>query len=377
MSATMEDVIENGTTTVSQQQPNASDEISAEEVALYDRQIRLWGMDAQARMRNAHILLVTIKALGNEIAKNLVLAGVGAITVHDAETTTEEDLGAQFFVDDEMVGLNRAEAAAPALQKLNPRVKVSTDTTEGIESRGADYFKKFSVVIVTEADFSTLTSINNACREAEVAFYAGSCYGLYGFVFADLIKHQFVIERERSNVETKIGSETRTRSLVSATTRKEPGGKFTEFVTKEEVYCPLEQVVVSQIDKTWRPRKRKAVSSVLPAVFGLWKFQETHGRLPDPDEHKEDTKLFMASMHESRNSLGLPLDNIDPSFAISFLDSVGTELSPVAAILGGMLAQGVINFLGKREQPLQNILVFDGDVTSAPIYCLRPQEDEE
>ncbi|RVD88049.1 uncharacterized protein DFL_002247 [Arthrobotrys flagrans] len=374
MSSTMEGVIENGTAAVSQP---VTDEISAEEVALYDRQIRLWGMDAQARMRNAHILLVTIKALGNEIAKNLVLAGIGAITVHDAETMTQEDLGAQFFVDDGMVGLNRAEAAAPALQKLNPRVKVSTDTTGGIESRGAEYYKQFSVVIATEADFATLISINNACREAGVAFYAGACYGLYGFVFADLVKHQFVIEREKSNVETKIGGETRTRSIVSTTTKKESGGKFTEFVTKEEVYCPLEQAVVSQIDKTWRPRKRKGVSPVLPAVYGLWKFQQTHGRLPDPYEHKEDTKLFMASMHDARNTLGLPLENVDPSFAISFLDSVGAELSPVAAILGGMLAQGVINFLGKREQPLQNLLVFDGDVTSAPIYCLRPQEDEE
>ncbi|KAK6534788.1 hypothetical protein TWF281_006088 [Arthrobotrys megalospora] len=374
MSSTMEGVIENGDVAVSQP---VADEISAEEVALYDRQIRLWGMDAQARMRNAHILLVTIKALGNEIAKNLVLAGIGAITVYDTEFVMEEDLGAQFFVDDGMVGLNRAEAAAPALQRLNPRVKVNTDTEEGIEKRGVEYFQQFSVVIATEADIGTLTSINNACREAGVAFYAGACYGLYGFVFADLIKHQFVIEREKSNVETKIGSETRTRSIVSSTTRKESGGKFTEFVTKEEVYCPLEQVVVSQIDKTWRPRKRKAVSSVLPAVFGLWKFQETHGRLPDPYEHKGDTKLFMANVHEARNTLALPLENVDPSFAISFLDSVGTELSPVAAILGGMLAQGVINFLGKREQPLQNFLVFDGDVTSAPIYCLRPQEEED
>ncbi|KAK6362121.1 hypothetical protein TWF730_005818 [Orbilia blumenaviensis] len=370
MSSTMEGVIENGGAVA------AVDEISAEEVALYDRQIRLWGMDAQARMRNAHILLVTIKALGNEISKNLVLAGIGAITVYDTETMTEEDLGAQFFVDDVMVGLNRAEAAAPALQRLNPRVKVTTDRASGIEGRGAEYFRQFSVVIATEGDFKTLTSINNACREAGVAFYAGACHGLYGYVFADLIKHQFVIEREKSNVETKIGSETRTRSIVSSTTKKEAGGKYTEFVTKEEVYCPLEQVVASQIDKTWRPRKRKAVSSVLPAIFGLWKFQETHGRLPDPYEHKDDTKLFMADIHDARNTLSLPLENVDPSFAISFLDNIGTELSPVAAILGGMLAQGVINFLGKREQPLQNFLVFDGDITSAPIYCLRPQEDE-
>ncbi|KAJ6264863.1 hypothetical protein Dda_1016 [Drechslerella dactyloides] len=353
---------------------SAGDEISADEVALYDRQIRLWGMEAQTRMRDAHILLVTIRALGNEIAKNLVLAGIGAITVVDTEMVTEEDLGAQFCVDEGMVGMNRAEAAAPAIQKLNPRVAVTTDS-QPIETRDAEYFRQFSIVIVTEADLNTLISVNESCREAGVAFYAGACFGLYGYAFADLIKHQFIIERDKGNMETKIGSETRTRRIVSATTKKEAGGNVKEFVTKEEVYSPIAQVVASQIDRTWRPKKKKGVAAALPAIFALWKFHQSVGRLPDPYAHPEDTKTFMAAMHEARNGLGLPLENVDPGFALTFLDSVGTELSPVAAVLGGMLAQGVINYLGKREQPLQNVMVFDGDTTAAPIYCLHPQDE--
>src|SRR4051812_23656437 len=98
-------------------------------------------------------------------------------------------------------------------------------------------------------------------------------------------------------------------------------------------------------------------------------------RLPDPSENSGDMKAFMTAVHEARNNLGLPLENVDAGFAISFLDNIGTELSPVAAILGGWIAQGVINFLGKREQPLQNMLVFDGDTTNAPIYSLHPQEE--
>lgn len=47
-----------------------------------------------------------MKALANEIAKNLVLAGIGELTVVDHETVTEEDLFAQFFVTEEDVGKN-------------------------------------------------------------------------------------------------------------------------------------------------------------------------------------------------------------------------------------------------------------------------------
>lgn len=57
-----------------------------------------------SRLRSANILLITLKGLANEIAKNLVLAGVGNLTVIDHETVKEEDLGSQFFVTEEHVG---------------------------------------------------------------------------------------------------------------------------------------------------------------------------------------------------------------------------------------------------------------------------------
>jgi ubiquitin-like 1-activating enzyme E1 A len=84
----------------------APEELSADEIALYDRQLRLWGIKAQNRMRKAKVLLITMKALGNEIAKNLVLAGIGSLTVLDPDTVTENDVESQFFVTEEHIGKN-------------------------------------------------------------------------------------------------------------------------------------------------------------------------------------------------------------------------------------------------------------------------------
>ena len=64
----------------------------SDEIALYDRQIRLWGVQAQEKIRNANILLITMKALANEIGKNLVLAGIHSLTIVDHELVTESDL---------------------------------------------------------------------------------------------------------------------------------------------------------------------------------------------------------------------------------------------------------------------------------------------
>ena len=84
----------------------APDELSADEIALYDRQLRLWGIEAQNRMRKANVLLITMKALGNEIAKNLVLAGIGSLTVMDSDVVSERDIESEFLAVEEDIGKN-------------------------------------------------------------------------------------------------------------------------------------------------------------------------------------------------------------------------------------------------------------------------------
>lgn len=94
--------------------------LSADEIALYDRQIRLWGAQAQERIRSAHILLVSLRALGTEIAKNLVLAGISSLTIIDDEPVTEEDLGAQYFLRQEDIGKPVRFAHLPLTRVKSP-----------------------------------------------------------------------------------------------------------------------------------------------------------------------------------------------------------------------------------------------------------------
>lgn len=58
------------------------------------------------RLRTANVLLITIKALSNEIVKNLVLAGIGSLTVLDSSTVVDDDLGAQFLISEQDLGKN-------------------------------------------------------------------------------------------------------------------------------------------------------------------------------------------------------------------------------------------------------------------------------
>ena len=59
-------------------------------------------------------------------AKNIILAGVKSVTLHDQHAVELRDLGAQFYLTEADVGSNRAEACQAKLQELNTAVAVST-----------------------------------------------------------------------------------------------------------------------------------------------------------------------------------------------------------------------------------------------------------
>jgi molybdopterin/thiamine biosynthesis adenylyltransferase len=44
--------------------------------------------------------------VANEVAKNLVLGGIGSITLADHDVVLEEDLGAQFCISEADIGKN-------------------------------------------------------------------------------------------------------------------------------------------------------------------------------------------------------------------------------------------------------------------------------
>ncbi|KAF4626001.1 hypothetical protein G7Y89_g12162 [Cudoniella acicularis] len=346
--------------------------ISADEIALYDRQIRLWGVQAQEKIRNANILLISMKALANEIAKNLVLAGIHSLTIVDHELVTESDLGAQFFITEADVGTNRAEAAAPQIRKLNPRVNVIVDPTD-IRSKGSNYFGAFDVVIATDLQPVSLGLINTATRLGHKPFYAAGVHGFYGFIFSDLIEHQYLVEREKSNRPTTLEKETQTRSIVDVKEKKE-SGKHIELVTKRELYSTwlLASDGANLPSDFLKSRRRlKAVTPILSCFRALWAFVEEHdGRLPS--KTTEDLKQFTILATQKHKALGLPEETLRSEVLRSFLQNLGSEIAPVTAVLGGQLAQDVINVLGARQQPIQNMVIFDGESMEAPMYPLHP-----
>ncbi|KAJ1935830.1 E1 ubiquitin-activating protein aos1, partial [Linderina macrospora] len=177
---------------------NGSKSISKEEVALYDRQIRLWGMEAQTRLRNASILILGITALTLETSKNLVLAGIGHLTLSDNSPVTSQDLTSQYYTHEADLGKRKDEQLAERLRILNPLVDVCARTVSD------DELQQFDLVVVVGKEFEVVRRVNRACRERGVKVVVADAFGLFGFVFVDCLDvHEFVVETKK--VEAKTG----------------------------------------------------------------------------------------------------------------------------------------------------------------------------
>ena len=267
--------------------------------------------------------------------------------------------------------MQRAEAAIPRIQELNPRVTVkSGGSLSNLVQQDQNFYAPFDCVIACDHDFMTLSTINTAARFASRPFYAAGIHGFYGYIFADLVGHEFVVEREKSNIATASGPESLTRYVSGVTAKKENSGKNIEVVKKQEIYCPLILANSSPLppDILSNRRKLKAVPALLPCLRALFEFQRSTGRLPGHDA--QDLAIFTTLATTKSRELQLPPETLRSEFLRSFMQNIGAEIVPTAAFVGGRLSEDVINVLGKREQPIQNFAFFDGDGLEGRIYSL-------
>ncbi|XP_025945606.1 SUMO-activating enzyme subunit 1 isoform X1 [Apteryx rowi] len=386
--------------------------ISEEEAAQYDRQIRLWGLEAQKRLRASRVLLVGMKGLGAEVAKNLILAGVKGLTmldhqqqvsirglepcalqlallsqemggpgmteIHRCRTAYEtllcvwkrhrqgcvsqEDTRAQFLIPVGSLGRNRAEASLERAQNLNPMVDVKADP-ESVENKPEEFFTQFDAVCLTCCSRDVMVKIDQICHKNSIKFFTGDVFGYHGYMFANLGEHEFVEEKTKvTKVSPGVedGPDTKKAKLDSSETT---------MVKKRVVFCQLKEALA--VD--WSSEKAKAaLKRTTPDYFllqVLLKFRTDKGRDPLPQSYAEDSKLLLQIRSDVLDSLGVSMDLLPDDF-ISYCFS---EMAPVCAVVGGVLGQEVVKALSQRDPPHNNFFFFDGIKGNGIVECLGPK----
>ncbi|MEO9301081.1 HesA/MoeB/ThiF family protein [Acinetobacter pittii] len=160
-------------------------ELSDEEMHLYSRQILLdgWDIEAQEKLKLANVLIVGAGGIGCSSAELLARAGVGKITLIDADTIEISNLQRQIAFGHEDIGRYKAEILAKRLQKINPYICVEY-YNERLDEHNIGRLVEHQDVVLDGCDnFTTRYLVNAACKKQQVALISASAIGFQAQMF--------------------------------------------------------------------------------------------------------------------------------------------------------------------------------------------------
>ncbi|KAH8318726.1 hypothetical protein KR074_004069 [Drosophila pseudoananassae] len=323
-------------------------ELTEAENELYDRQIRLWGLESQKRLRTAKILIAGLSGLGAEITKNIILSGVNSVKLLDDKSVTEADFCSQFLAARESLGSNRAEASLLRARALNPMVDISADT-QSLKEKSSEFFSNFDVVVVSGETNEELLRVDTICRELGVRFYATDVWGMFGFYFASLQKHKYVEYVVVFKVFLNPNEKTKYELSSTPVQREMEYPGYTTWLNLETS------------SRSFQRKLKKSGPGIL-LLNVLQKFRAKHQRDPSYKTREADLELLRGIRDEQVPNSALADETLGVLFA---------QISPAVAIVGGVVAQEVIKVVTKLEAPHRNLFIFDPQTCAGYIETIE------
>jgi adenylyltransferase/sulfurtransferase len=138
---------------------------SSEELARYNRHIIIpgFGIEAQARLKQARVLVVGTGGLGSPVLLYLAAAGVGTLGIVDFDVVDDSNLQRQILYSIHEVGTSKVEAAAARLKALNPYICIEIHNTRLTSDNALELIGGYDVVADGTDNFQTRYLVNDAC----------------------------------------------------------------------------------------------------------------------------------------------------------------------------------------------------------------------
>ncbi|KAM8842012.1 ubiquitin-like modifier-activating enzyme 6 [Synchiropus picturatus] len=394
--------------------------------SLYSRQRYVLGDSAMHQMAQSSVFLSGLGGLGIEIAKNIVLAGVKAVTLHDLKKCDTCDLGSNFFIfqQDVLRQKTRAEAVCPRVAELNPYVQVDMCFSALDVNTDLAFLRNYQCVILTEASISLQKRVNDFCHQQKppIRFIGCDAFGICVRVFCDF--------GEEFEVSDPTGEEPK-EVFIQSITQDNPGvvtcldnqphrlqtGQsvvFREVNGMVELNCAVRQISVlspysfsvgdtSQLQtythggffvlvKTPRTfsfetiekqlcdpqvltpdfSKPEAPLQIHVAMLALDTFQEQNRRLPHIGCLKDAEALLKLTEEVSATLKNKVAVNTELVRCLS--RTARGVLPPLTAAAGGLASQEVLKAITGKFAPLQQWFYLDAIEVVKPLQSLPAEE---
>ena len=329
--------------------------------SLYSRQLYAIGKDTMNSIMNGKVLIINMDPLAVEICKNIILSGIGHITLADNKKISETDYN-NYYINSEDFGKNRADVVGFRLKELNPNVSITKYT-------GEITFKllsKFNLVVFVDCDYKFILKQNEYCHSNNIKTIACSSRGFMGYVFCDFI-----------NFKT---NDTNGEKLRSGIILNQINGIY--MTDKSHDFEIDIHFKLSDSDETYRVVSiRDKVSfktdKVLP-VLGEYtevkmpvemKFQSFKDSAESPEFVYIDYKDFdmPSKLHKiNMNKMKSIQFNMN-DFEKKILNAWDGQLTPVNSIIGGIVSNQIISGVSNKYTPIKQWLYYEcADIIESP-----------
>lgn len=153
------------------------------ESSLFGRQEAMDGWN-QESLRQARVLVVGAGALGNEVAKNLALSGVGQIWIVDRDLVEATNLTRCILFDSSDIGMPKAERAAERLRRQGLGNRIEGWQADVVDQVGTEWFARVDLVIGCVDHRESRWWISRRASRCGCPWIDGGLMGLQGIVQA-------------------------------------------------------------------------------------------------------------------------------------------------------------------------------------------------
>lgn len=140
------------------------------------------GNNGQELIRNKHVLIVGLGALGSASAESLVRAGIGKITIIDRDYVESSNLQRQqlYSEKDANEKLPKAMAAYHRLKQINSDVQIDAHVMDVRVDNLEPLLKDVDVIMDATDNFDIRFILNDYSQKCNIPWIYGSCVGSFG-----------------------------------------------------------------------------------------------------------------------------------------------------------------------------------------------------
>ena len=134
------------------------------------------GSEGQELLSEASVLVIGAGGLGCPIVASLAAAGVGRISIMDADRIEEHNLQRQWAYEESHIGSSKAQVLATFAQKRNSLIQIEAITEFISLSNAENIIAKHDVIIDATDNFIARYIINDACVALSKPLVFGAVY---------------------------------------------------------------------------------------------------------------------------------------------------------------------------------------------------------